>query len=47
MLCKIVGDHFCPINPDMKSTTVDVILSELHTSALGGHLGRRKLLAEV
>ena len=42
-----MGDHFCPIIPDVNSTTIDVILSDLHASALGGHLGRRKLLAEV
>ena len=45
MLCKLVGDHFCPIIPDPDSTTVHVILADLHESALGGHVGRRKLLA--
>ena len=45
LLCKLVGDHFCPIIPDSNSTTVHVVLADLHESALGGHVGRRKLLA--
>lgn len=44
MLCKLVGDHFCPVLPNKASTTVEVVLSDLHGSALGGHLGARKLL---
>jgi hypothetical protein len=47
LLCKLVGDHFCPIVPDWKSSTVTVILHDLHSSALGGHLGRKKLLLLV
>ena len=42
-----MGDHFCPVLPDNKSSTVDVVLSDLHASALGGHLGARKLLKLV
>ena len=44
ILCKLVQDHFCPILPDNKSSTVQVLLSDLHSSALGGHLGFKKLL---
>ena len=44
ILCKLVHDHFCPVLPDNKSSTVQVLLSDLHSSALGGHLGYRKLL---
>ena len=44
MLCKLVGDHFCPVLPDKGSTTVQVVLGDLHSSSLGGHLGARKLL---
>lgn len=45
LLCKLVGDHFCPVVPSSDSSTIRVILSDLHSSALGGHLGRKKLLA--
>ena len=44
LLCKLVKDHFCPVLPDNKSSTVQVLLHDLHSSALGGHLGYRKLL---
>lgn len=44
ILCKLVGDTFCPIIPDPESSTVHVILSDLHSSALGGHFGLKKLL---
>ena len=47
VLCKLVGDHFCPVLPDNQSSTIDVVLSDLHSSALGGHLGYRKLLKLV
>ena len=47
VLCKLVKDTFCPIVPDYHSSTVNVILSDLHSSALGGHLGYRKLLRLV
>ena len=39
MLCKLVKDVFCPIVPDSTSSTIDVILGDLHAAALGGHLG--------
>ena len=44
MLCKLVDDHFCPVLPDATSSSVHVVLSDLHNSALGGHLGFKKLL---
>ena len=47
MLCKLVDDTFCPVIPEASSSSVDVILSDLHNSALGGHLGFRKLLQAV
>jgi Integrase zinc binding domain len=46
-LCKLINDTFCPIVPDSKSSSVVVILSDLHNSALGGHLGFKKLLKAV
>jgi hypothetical protein len=42
-----VSDHFCPVLPSRLSSTVQVVLHDLHSSALGGHVGRRKLLALV
>ena len=47
LLCRLVKDHFCPVIPDVSSSTVKVILHDLHSSALGGHLGRTKLLHDV
>ena len=47
VLCKLVGDHFCPILPSKDSSTVEIVLSDMHASALGGHLGARKLLKLV
>ena len=39
-----MSDHFCPVIPERSSSTVQVVLHDLHDSALGGHLGRKKLL---
>lgn len=47
MLCKLVYDKFCPIIPDQRSNTVSLVLHELHSSALGGHMGSKKLLKSV
>jgi hypothetical protein len=47
LLCKLVEDHFCPVLPDATSSSVHVVLSDLHNSALGGHLGFKKLLKVV
>lgn len=47
MLCKLVDDTFCLVVPVSSSSSVDVILSDFHNSALGGHLGYKKLLKAV
>jgi hypothetical protein len=47
VLCKLVYDTFCPVVPDQRSNTVSLILHELHSSALGGHMGSKKLLKLV
>jgi hypothetical protein len=47
ILCKLVDDNFCPVVPTSESTSVKVILSDLHNSSLGGHLGFKKLLKAV
>jgi Integrase zinc binding domain len=49
LLCKLIDDHFCPVVPDSSSSSssISVILSDLHNSALGGHLGYKKLLKLV
>ena len=39
-----MGDYYAPIIPVSDSALVDAILSELHASALGGHLSFRKML---
>ena len=43
-MCKLVNDTFCPVIPDCTGSTVEIILSDLHGSALDGHLGYRRLL---
>jgi hypothetical protein len=47
LVCKLVGDTFCPIIPTPDSSSITVILNDLHSSALGGHLGFKKLLKAV
>jgi hypothetical protein len=44
ILCKLVGDHFCPVIPTSDSPSVRVVLAELHASSLAGHFGAKKLL---
>ena len=44
ILCKLVGDTFCPIIPSAESPSVRVVLADLHSSALAGHFGVKKLL---
>ena len=44
IVCKVVGDYFAPVIPNDDKDLVGVILRDLHASALGGHLGKRKLL---
>ena len=46
VLCKIVGDTFCLVI-SRNGTLVLVIIIELHSSALGGHIGKAKLLKQV
>lgn len=47
LLCKLVEDNFCPVVPTINSSSIKVILSDLHNSSLGGHLGYKKLLKAV
>jgi hypothetical protein len=47
LLCKLIDDHFCPVLPDPSSSSIHVILSDMHNSALGGHLGFKKLMKIV
>ncbi len=47
VLCKLVGDTFCPIIPSSESPSVRVVLADLHSSALAGHFGVKKLLKLV
>ncbi len=44
ILCKLVGDTFCPIIPSSESPSVRFVLADLHSSALAGHFGVKKLL---
>ena len=47
LLCKLVDDNFCPVVPTVGSSSINVILSDLHNSSLGGHLSYKKLLKAV
>lgn len=47
LLCKLVDKDLCPVVPDSSRGSVHVILSDLHNSALAGHLGFGKLLKAV
>ena len=47
VLCKLIDSHFCPVIPTSNSSSIKVILSDLHNSSLGGHLGFKKLLKAV
>lgn len=44
VLCKLVADEFCPVIPKSDVALIHCILSDLHSSALGGHVGPKKLL---
>lgn len=46
LVCKLVDGEFVPVIPGT-DTLRSVILREYHASALGGHMGERKLLAVV
>lgn len=39
-----MDDVFCPIIPNDDLELITVICSDAHSSALGGHLGTRKML---
>ena len=45
-MCRLVEDEFAPVIPGT-DTLHSVILREYHASALGGHMGEKKLLASV
>lgn len=47
VLCKLVGDTFCPVLPDSDDDLIRIVLEDYHSSALGGHLGPKKLLKLV
>ncbi len=47
ILCKLVGDIYCPIIPSAESPNVRFVLADLHSSALAGHFGVKKLLKLV
>ena len=44
VLCKLVADVFCPVLPKSDVALIDCVLADLHSSALGGHVGPKKLL---
>ena len=45
VLCKLLGDYYAPVIPPNDDVLIESILSELHSSALGGHLSFKKMLA--
>ena len=45
VLCKLIGDYFAPVLPPNNHELISAVLSELHGSALGGHLSFKKMLA--
>ena len=44
VLCRLIGDYYAPVIPPTASELIRAILSELHASALGGHLSFKKML---
>jgi hypothetical protein len=44
VLCKLVGDVFCPVVPTDDQSLIQIILEDLHASALGGHMGPKKMV---
>ena len=42
VLCKLLGDYYAPVIPPSATELISAILSELHASALGGHLSFKK-----
>lgn len=47
ILCKLIGDTFCPVIPPDDVDLLHVVLADYHSAALGGHLGAKKLLKKV
>lgn len=45
ILVKLVGETFCPVIPTDDDALIRVILEDLHASALGGHMGPKKMLS--
>ena len=43
MLCRLVEDAYIPVLPSADRELVDAVCAELHNTALGGHLGVRKM----
>ena len=46
VVCKLVSDEFAPVIPG-NDTLCLVLLWKYYASALGGHMGEKKLLATV
>jgi hypothetical protein len=44
VLCKLVEDVFCPVIPTDDAALIRIILEDLHASALGGHMGPKKMV---
>ena len=47
VLCRVVDGVSLPVVPRGDSALVGLILRELHSSVLGGHVGPKKLLSLV
>ncbi len=45
MACKLIFYYYAPIIPASAKDLINAILSELHSTSLGGHLGYKKMLA--
>ena len=43
MVCKLIKDHYAPVVPPNDHDLKHVIMLELHSSALGGHLSVAKM----
>ena len=43
MACKLVGDYHAPVIPTSDGDLIRLILLEVHSSGLGGHLGFDKM----
>ena len=43
-MSKLVADNFCPVIPGSDTNLKHVIMRDIHASALGGHMGVKKML---